>query len=319
VLAVEATNAGLTAGSLVASVLGSMLAGGHTWAVRMGGSGARATDWVSATQMVCRMAAGAVGRSLGLVVTGGSAMGTGTELMSYDAAVAQAIRRGNVPATGSVSLTVHGSAFAGGAQLSPASRFSSSVSEQTLWISDSALYLFVSSGVGKVPALVVSVLQLVSSVTTLASYDSPDIAFFPVNGPTSGGVTISLQGNSIGVADHSPGVRTGNFKCRSSRWQSESSLLCKVGQGSASGLDIMLTVSRQSCSLSHAFSYDAPTLSSISPMSTPTSGGLRIYLEGTNFGYDEGRLNVVIGGKALHKCSVCDLFAYHMHVVVRCW
>jgi hypothetical protein len=309
VLAGESTNAGLTAGSLVASVSGSMLAGGHTWAVRMGGSGARATDWMSATQMVCRMAAGAVGRSLRLVVTGGSAMGTGTELMSYEAAVAQAVRRGNAPATGSVSLSVFGSAFAGAAQLSPASRFSSSVSEQTLWMSDSALYLCLPSGVGKVPALVVSVLQLVSSVTTLASYDSPDIAFFPVNGPTSGGVTLSLLGNSIGVADYSPGVRTGNFKCRSSRWQSESSLLCKVGQGSASGLDIMLTVSRQSCSLSHAFSYDTPTLTSISPMSTPTSGGLRIYLEGTNFGYDEGRLNVVIGGR---PCTNAQFVTYSL-------
>ncbi|MGB1593139.1 MAG: IPT/TIG domain-containing protein, partial [Promethearchaeia archaeon] len=320
----QSTNAGVFASARTVMVSGTMRAAGYTWATRTGHTGASATSWATDTQLVCVLAAGGAGGSRALVVTGGRRVGSLTKAISYDGSTMRGTTRTNTPSTGSSSLTVSGLGF-GNKQASLSARLSSSVAGETLWCSLTSIPVAFASGSGKAPVLTVSIVQQSSSASELVSYDSPGLFRFPGNGPTSGGVVIPLVGHSFGVSDYSPGVRvgrdgrrinsvmnytsTGSFKCRYSEWHSDTSLLCNIGQGSGSGLDIMATVGLQSGSYTHVFSYDAPELSKITPATTPTSGDMKIYLEGVNFGYTEGFLRVWIGGKL---CTNAQFVTYSL-------
>ena len=170
VLGLTASNTGLTAGSQLASVSGSMRSGGYTWAARVGSTGARGTMWTADTQLVCRVAMGATGGSLALIVTGSVAMGTSTEAMSYDGAAAHVTVRGNAPTTGSVSITIFSKQIVT-VDLSFALRVAGTGSAATSWISVDSVRCSSAKGLGMSHGVHLTLASHVGSLSDGFSFD----------------------------------------------------------------------------------------------------------------------------------------------------
>ncbi|KAJ1470092.1 hypothetical protein T484DRAFT_1849089, partial [Baffinella frigidus] len=93
-------------GSVSITISGaSMAVVDYSTMARLGSSACEASTWVSESALVCRAGAGNVG-TLRVAVTAGELAGTMTEATSYDAPTLSNSRRVNVPATGSVRVTV---------------------------------------------------------------------------------------------------------------------------------------------------------------------------------------------------------------------
>ena len=84
--------------------------GRYSGSVRVGGSGAQATEWTSDTSVGCKVSGGASG-SLGVVVTAGELAGSETEAGSYERGVASSVWGANEGTTGSGSMTVTGTSL----------------------------------------------------------------------------------------------------------------------------------------------------------------------------------------------------------------
>mmetsp|Transcript_3543 Transcript_3543/g.12453 ORF Transcript_3543/g.12453 Transcript_3543/m.12453 type:complete len:1186 (-) Transcript_3543:1318-4875(-) len=84
------------------------------------------------------------------------------------------------------------------------------------------------------------------------------------------------------------GASIAHSQCITLRWVSDSSLVCRTppGIGAAHTVTLALddTAGSQIAQLSNAFSFDAPTITSASPVLSPTTGNLRITAFGRNFG-----------------------------------
>ena len=74
---------------------------------RVGQSGAQATEWVSDSSVVCKVAAGALG-SLVVAATAGLDVGSVSEGMSYSGVAVSEAVRANVMTSGGESVTVAG-------------------------------------------------------------------------------------------------------------------------------------------------------------------------------------------------------------------
>ena len=84
--------------------------GRYSASVRVGQTGVQATEWVSETSVMCKVASGVEG-SVRLVVTCGDVAGTGTDAGSYDGSSVCVSRLVNEATTGGGSVTVSGASF----------------------------------------------------------------------------------------------------------------------------------------------------------------------------------------------------------------
>jgi len=116
-------------------------ADGYTAAVRAGGSACDATDWLADTSIVCAHATG-TGGSQSIVVTVGVRARGVSEALSYDRPTLLAGYGGkaNAPATGAISFSISGAAFAE-SHYSPAVRVGGTPCEATRWVADSSVHV----------------------------------------------------------------------------------------------------------------------------------------------------------------------------------
>jgi len=104
----------------------------------------------------------------------------------------------------------------------------------------------------------------------------------PASGPTSGGTTVTLTGTNF-----TPGitVTVGGVSCSSVSVVSPTSLTCTTGNHAVGAVDVVMTDSNAlTASLVSGFTYIAtPTVTSVSPASGTTAGGITITITGTIF------------------------------------
>jgi len=137
----------------------------------------------------------------------------------------------------------------------------------------------------------------VADLTTTFFYDPPNISdVYPQQGPTSGGISITIDGISLGRSGDAT-VKIGEVDCPITSTVPHTRLICTL----PAGVGIQQTVVRVLTQASRPFSYryQAPILTSVSPLSGPTSGKIIITLLGSNFG-TQGDRSVTIGGQ------ICD-------------
>ena len=77
---------------------------------RLGETGAQATEWVSDSSVVCKMAAGAFS-SMAVAATAGDDVGSISGAMSYSLSVVSAVTRSNEGTSGGESVTLVGAAL----------------------------------------------------------------------------------------------------------------------------------------------------------------------------------------------------------------
>jgi hypothetical protein len=212
--------------------------------VRMSKTAAEMTSWISITSLKCMLGRG-LGFSQGLTLTSGLRSGTISQTFSYAHASASGMTM-NLPATGSVLITVMGSAFPTWST-SAAARVGGTVAEHSIWLSESKILCRSGAGVGIQLRTVISVyVASVSTVSDTFTYDRPKLqSVYPLNGPNIGFLSLTISGMGFGNADYSPRARVGETTCKSVTYISETSLVCSSPRGTGALHAVSATVSGQ--------------------------------------------------------------------------
>ena len=79
-----------------------------------------------------------------------------------------------------------------------------------------------------------------------------------VNGPTTGGSTLTVSGMNFGTADMSPTLSIGAAQCTTSSWMSATSMVCRLtGGGGEQATATAIVASLTSTFLAYSFTYDS--------------------------------------------------------------
>jgi hypothetical protein len=283
------------AATVLGGGIGSMVT---TGALRVASTASEATVWQSDSSVVGM--AGLDRRVLGswmVAVTCGSAAGSLTEVMSFDRMVLSTCFFANIAGTGAIRLVLSGSAL-GTAALSKTGRAGSSAATSTVWASDSSLSLTPCSGrVSTQEPLVLTVVQQAGSITSLYSYDRGAASSLSrTNGRATGGPLVTIAGADMASFDASVHARIGMTVCRTNAWLSDTSMICGVSAGVSEGLGMRIEVAGLAGNtVTGVFSYDLPTLSSVQPPYSPTTGNTLLYLAGRDFGTYDSTVSISVG------------------------
>jgi len=270
------------------------------------------SNWKSDSTIDCKVVRGA-GHSLRALVSG--ALNTPrpilTKSISYSSPAISSLNS-NAPKSGSVSLTVSGTGFASFGVCGK-SRIHDSALEGSAWMSDSCMVVKVSSG-RHVVHVSASVMGAYSSSNVLFTYNMALLSSSsPTNAPTSGSLSVSVQGKSFAPLDYSRNMIT--FSITASEclmWTSDSSIISKVPSG-VRGVDTLkVSMMAMMNSITSFFSRDAPTLISLEHMQIPASGAFFARIIGLGLGH------VSYSQKALVDGSSCASISWQSDSSLTC-
>jgi hypothetical protein len=91
--------------------------------------------------------------------------------------------------------------------------------------------------------------------------------------PSTAQMNVFVFGRNAGLADHSGRSRVGFSACTSTTWRSDTILTCRAASGVGFALSAASSVVLNRGALSFAFSYKAPSLSSVASMNNAASSG----------------------------------------------
>jgi hypothetical protein len=202
----------------------------------------------------------------------------------------------NAPQSGSIVLTMLGRSF-GLEDMSNTIVFGATECEYSIWNSDSAFRCKVSSGQPSFNGILLQYsegVQVHRSITLSAKFCAVLSYNIPValpcvntstsNAPTTGSSVSIVSGRSLNYA--SSRAKIGFSSCEDSIWFSASELQCRFSAGSSSRHFIRVSVHSKSGSLSEAYTYNNPSISSQfkqilrpqDPILLPSSGSTSLSL-----------------------------------------
>lgn len=246
------------------TLFGSAFGNGvHTTSIRLGGSVVEASNWISDTALKLKTASGLSVR-IDLAVSINRAISTISEFLSYDVlSVSQSLTHGgNVPGTGSVSVTVSGHNF-GISSFTVKQHIGMSRCEGGEWISDTTVRALTSSGTHNGLGTALTVAEILATVSQVFSYDSHEpSAISSANGPAheQQAVAVTVLGNGFGQTHNSGSLRLGATACDASSWHSDTSVQCLHSYGSSVLRAVVMTSEFIVSSMSEAFTFDAGTV-----------------------------------------------------------
>jgi hypothetical protein len=114
-------------------------------------------------------------------------------------------------------------------------------------------------------------------------YDPPTVSIVdPSSAPTSGGAILTISGSNFGPSQGT--VAIGTYYCPLSSW-TDTVVKCTLPPGMGASLSVVLTTfDGVAGNTNVVFSFDKPSISSITPSSYYTQGSIPITLAGASFG-----------------------------------
>lgn len=287
---------GPTTGGTTVTLTGTGMTG--STAVRFGSTNATSFTVNSATQITAVSPPRAAGAAAVIVVhpTGNSNSVTFTYVVAQ-VPVVTGVAPSSGPTSGGTSVTLTGTGFTGAMTVTFAGV------PATSFIVNSATQITAVAPAGSAGAAVVT-------VTTPGGTSAPDAFFFyaappvlnsaaPAQGPTAGGVVVTLTGSDLLNAG---AVRFGITNAASFTVVSATQITATAPPGTGSSPITVITPGGTSNPV--AFSYVAtPTLTALVPGSGPTSAGTVVTLTGTNLATASA---VTFGGTAVSFTVVSD-------------
>ncbi|MEV8422826.1 IPT/TIG domain-containing protein [Streptomyces niveus] len=266
---------GPTTGGTTVTLTGTGMTG--STAVRFGSTNATSFTVNSATQITAVSPPRTAGAAAVIVVnpTGNSNSVTFTYVVAQ-VPVVTGVAPGSGPTAGGTSVTLTGTGFTGATSVTFAGL------PATSFTVNSATQITAVTPAGGAGAAVVT-------VTTPGGTSAPDAFFFyaappvlvsgaPAQGPTAGGVVVTLTGSDLLNAS---AVRFGSTDATSFTVVSATRITATAPPGTGSSPITVITPGGTSNPV--AFSYvAAPTLTALVPSSGPTSAGTVVTLTGTN-------------------------------------
>ena len=251
----------------------------------------------SATQITATSPAGTGTVDVRVTTTGGTSAISGADQFSYLATpTITSITPTAGPQAGGTMVTITGTNFIGttGVNFGASAATSFTVNSATSITATAppgtgTVDIRVSNSVGTSPAVAADQFTYVAapSVTSIS----------PTAGPTGGGTTVTITGTGFAAA---PGTGAVRFGAATATYtvNSNTQITATAPAGSAGTVDVTVTTvgGTSATSAADQFTYvPAPTVTSISPTSGPTSGGTTVTVTGTNF---SGATAVTFGATA---------------------
>ena len=249
--------------------------------IRIGGTAAERTTWMSDSEMGCRVSAGAPSRNAhGLVLTVlGVKSGTCHHCFSYNIPYALSAQHANHPTSGRSQLSLTGVNFGSIMDHSGVSRFGISSSGSTNWFSDSSIVCTIAAGVSGLLPIVVTWDSSVSTQSMAFTYNRPQVLFISrLYSSPSGGDKVSISGRFFGSADYSPVAYVDYEQCVSSVWSSDSSLSCGVPRGYGPGRGVAVGVAQEVGQAAIIFEYQGQHILDRTGLPWPSHEFLRTWL-----------------------------------------
>jgi len=277
------------------------------------------TVWQSDSSIVCTVPAGqGHDHLLEATIIGAHSKENALVRFSFDSPVVSAVSPANIPPTDAIALTLYGEAFGGpdavlNAFIGPTKCL------KTSWASSTTLTCTTPAGTGGGRSIILvagdtsypvaAAAELSEGHVARVSYDAPIItAIVPISGATSGSEELTLWGRNFGGKPQNVRVSVGGTACLNANWQSDAEVTCRLSPGTGNSNAVLLTVdgqlspSRVAAADGGTFvpvvAFQPPTLSSISPSVGKPQGGVLITIEGTNFGTDKSKVQVLFGKHA---------------------
>ena len=236
---------------------------------------------------------------------------------SYDIASAARSRRSNLPATGSISITLQGSAL-GIAAMSALVRMSASSCTASSWISDTSILAFSASGLSSSKQWHLTVGVSVGSSSSVVTYDVITEALHNSTSRNLVGTQrslLSVVGVGFGDNDFTSAVRFGGSSktgtagtaSGASAWHATTSIVALSATGRGQSQSIVVTagsmgvVSSQSKGLSYDslainhFGTHNVTNASVLGQNSPSTGSISVTLLGVSFAVNNPTMRARIG------------------------
>jgi hypothetical protein len=155
-------------------------------------------------------------------------------------------------------------------------------------------------------------LYLDYEVPSIASVDGKaDLNEYEVTGATAGATTITIIGTNLGTGTAGKCVAylgKDKFPMTTQSWTHDKVVVVTQSSPGGKKLDLILNVGGQIPSNANVtFTFTAPTVLSISPNKSATTGNIQVEIKGQNFGYYKGAnkyLIVRIGTDTNEPCTV---------------
>lgn len=222
---------------------------------------------------------------------------------NYDPPSISSISPASGPTTGGNPITLTGSSFG----QTPRVVVGGASCTLTGAVTSSRVVCVAPAGQGA--SVPVSITVAGQQTSSAYGYQAPNIASIsPANAPTSGGVRLTVVGSNFGT---SPRVTVDGRLCEGIG-ASHGEIVCLLPEGEGTSRAVSVVAGDQVSPSFSGFSYDPPSVASVSPSSGPTAGGIPITLHGESFGLSP---TVTVGGAPCpslpgssgHSSVVCTL------------
>ncbi len=287
---------GPTTGGTSVTITGTNFAPGV--AVTFGGNNATNIVRVNSTTITARTPARAsAGSVVVLVRNPDNQQATLTGGFTYTVAASPtvtSITPNNGPRTGNTSVTIRGSNFVAGATVA----FGQNAATNVVVVNATTITARTParSSNGRVNVVVTNPDGRSATLANGFEYRTPTVAVTsvtPNSGPVAGGTSVTIRGSGFASGTT---VRFANSNATSVVVIDEATITAVTPARAAGRVDVSVTVPGTSATtLRNGFTYlgARPTISSITPINGPTSGGTEIVIRGTNFSTG---LTLTIGG-----------------------
>jgi large repetitive protein len=236
------------------------------------GSSSCATTSITHTQLVCSLPAGQ-GTANSVSVTVGNQITVASSLFAYGKPVLSSVMPSKVDTGGGSVITIQGSNFGTSGTV-----FINSVScdPSGAGFSHTSITCSVPAGQGSLVSFVVLVSGQNVTNSSFFGYLGPTISSIsPSNGPTGGGVPITLSGSSFGLSTSPNLVYVGNSLCPIVPGSYTSArVVCTLPVGALTAYVTLIVVGASNATVQ--FAYDNPILSSVVPNTGLTQGGMSV-------------------------------------------
>eukprot|EP00163_Fabomonas_tropica_P033242 TRINITY_DN863_c0_g1_i5.p1 TRINITY_DN863_c0_g1~~TRINITY_DN863_c0_g1_i5.p1 ORF type:complete len:6170 (-),score=768.16 TRINITY_DN863_c0_g1_i5:895-19404(-) len=287
--------------------------------ITLGGTTCANPTHLSDTEARCEIPLG-FGAKINIEATVATLTSVTNDLWTYQRPIITKVTPDSGLAIGGFNITIDGANFglpvpAAVPFLSP---FVNNVSCAYQVHTDTQLICTVPAGVGNLLSVDVLLKGARNDVNQYFTYAPPNVTdVSPKNGVTAGGVLFSVEGDNFGPPGTPAVVRIGSRTSTSCFSASDVLVTCAGhADGSGTGHSVFLTVGGQTSSISSSFTYNSPTIGSLTPTKRKTNGGQFLTVTGTNFGpHDSGPgtpINIRLGG------TDCTASVHLSDTQVRC-
>jgi len=262
-------------------------------------AGCLTTSWTTDTYVSC--APSSRGDGTQLAVSIGTAI-YNTLGFSYDNPVITGVIGGNFPASAGASVTINGINF-GAVSTSLTAFLGNTGCPTSSWTASTSLICRSTPGSNIGLAASVIAYGLVGTGLSLLSFDAPAVSFLPPNLPTGPylgvSATMTLTGLQFGSNENlSPTVQLGATLCTTTRWVSDTQVVCQAPLGQGLSTVPVLSVASNVQSYSGQFSYDAPVVTYVGPFNAPASSSFTISVSGLNYANVDQSPSAIVGATA---------------------